>query len=168
MPTQRRKPWTGSELLDWLRDQVESRDRSTCWEWPAKSLVQGYPRVTYLGKQQVATGVALILDGQPKPPAPGNNALHSCDNPPCCNPAHLRWGTKKDNKQDQREHGRFLVGEDVPGAKLTAAQAAAIRVDVRPVAEIGAEYGIHPRYVYRIRNGQQWRHLSSIGAPDGS
>lgn len=31
---------------------------------------------------------------------------HSCDNPPCCNPAHLLVGTAAQNAQDMAERGR--------------------------------------------------------------
>lgn len=33
----------------------------------------------------------------------------SCDNPPCCNPKHLRLGTQKDNKQDQIDRHRIKI-----------------------------------------------------------
>ena len=33
--------------------------------------------------------------------------LHGCDNPPCCNPAHLSAGTMQDNNQDKERKGRM-------------------------------------------------------------
>lgn len=37
----------------------------------------------------------------------GRFALHSCDNPPCVNPAHLRWGSHADNMTDAADRGRI-------------------------------------------------------------
>lgn len=32
--------------------------------------------------------------------------LHRCDNPPCCNPRHLKPGTQRDNTEDKMRRGR--------------------------------------------------------------
>ncbi len=47
--------------------------------------------------------------------------MHTCDNPRCCNPAHLKAGTNKENTQDMIAKGRRadLRAEKGGRAKLT-------------------------------------------------
>lgn len=40
----------------------------------------------------------------------GFMVLHHCDNPPCCNPAHLYMGTAADNAQDAAMRCRITYG----------------------------------------------------------
>lgn len=72
--------------------------RGDCWEWVGARNRQGYGKCWLDGKNILAHRVAYLLE---------NGAiddslmiLHSCDNPPCCNPGHLREGTVTDNMQD--------------------------------------------------------------------
>ena len=72
---------------------------SACWPWIGARNRRGYGRISVGGKNQLAHRVAYsLVVGTPE----GTMILHSCDNPPCCNPAHLRSGTAGDNTDDYR------------------------------------------------------------------
>lgn len=85
--------------------------------WTGTKSKAGYGVVSWLGRPRYTHRVALSLAvGEPSTRL---NALHSCDNPPCCNPAHLRWGTQRDNAMDcvARGRARRATG-DASGARL--------------------------------------------------
>jgi hypothetical protein len=105
-----------------------------------------------------------MLDGKPQRahrevlkatkgvPEPGKNiACHTCDNPICCNPDHLYWGSQSDNMRDARNRKR-VGGKQ----KLTAEQAEIIRVSTKRVYELCTEFGISRWQVTNIRAGRQW------------
>jgi hypothetical protein len=85
--------------------KVDKRGPDECWEWRGHRSHDGYGRVKIKGKIFTASRAVLFLTrGEPIPP--GTYACHSCDNPPCCNPAHLWLGTNRDNQLDARRKGR--------------------------------------------------------------
>jgi hypothetical protein len=65
-----------------------------CWNWKGPVSPEGYARLS------IYKGSHISLEIHDKPRPKGYCALHSCDNPPCCNPDHLRWGTNKENVAD--------------------------------------------------------------------
>lgn len=93
----------------------------------------------------------------------GLHVLHSCDNPCCVNPDHLRLGTNYENKMDSVRKGRHrfpvLVGSKNPIAKLTEDDVIAIRADTRGPAVIAKAYGIRPDYVCQVRARKTWKHI---------
>lgn len=89
--------------LEWLKEQIETRDRSECWEWPFGH-ANGYGTLAIQGSPRRAHRTAKILDGS-LPPFEGAQARHTCDRRYCCNPDHVLWGTAKDNAKDLRERG---------------------------------------------------------------
>ena len=66
----------------------------------------GYGTFGFDGKVRKAHRVAYILTFGEIPE--GHHILHSCDNPACVNPAHLRPGTRADNMQDALKRGRHF------------------------------------------------------------
>ena len=77
-----------------------------CWTWTASRDPIGYGTFGFDGKVRKAHRVAYVLAFGEIPE--GHHILHSCDNPPCVNPAHLRSGTRKDNMQDALKRGRHF------------------------------------------------------------
>lgn len=75
-----------------------------CWPWTAAT--NGvYGRIKGHGRELIgAHRAALMLAGVHVPP--GAPVLHECDNPRCCNPAHLRVGTAAENVADAIARGR--------------------------------------------------------------
>jgi hypothetical protein len=86
-----------------------------CWEWQGNRDACGYGFFRLGTKMRRAHRVAYLLThGQwPRP-----CCLHSCDNPPCCNPAHLREGTPSDNQQDAVRRGRSRLGPAQEAARI--------------------------------------------------
>lgn len=77
--------------------------------------------------------------------------LHSCNNPPCVEIAHLRYGNQTANMRDAIASGTKR------GRSLTDDEVAAIRADPRRNCEVAEEYGMHPSHVSKIRSGQRRR-----------
>lgn len=92
--------------LFWSR--VDKRSPEECWHWLAGKTSSGYGVFApEYGTNLRAHLVAYIL-------ANGDTDLlvcHKCDNPPCCNPAHLFQGTTKDNAVDRCQKGRGHQGD---------------------------------------------------------
>ena len=104
--------------------RVEEGDPELCWEWKGTRSRNGcgtlaatpFPGVH---RDFYAHRIALHLAGVEIKAS--DLVLHSCDNPPCCNPNHLRVGTQADNVQDRVDRGRGNAarGESHVNAKLT-------------------------------------------------
>ena len=91
------------ELRFW--EKVTRGDESECWEWTGFRKPEGYG-VFLLKKGRYATASRFAWELTHGPIPDGLCICHTCDNPPCCNPAHLWLGTRADNNRDKTEKGR--------------------------------------------------------------
>ncbi len=95
--------------------------------------------------------------------------LHSCDNPPCVNHAHLFLGTQAENIADMDAKGRSnrprLVGENHGMAKLTEAQVREIRArfaDGVRRSTLARQFGVTWTTIQGILDGRLWAHLADL------
>ena len=159
-----------------------------CWLWTGSKDARGYGRLknprtgaTPLKAHRVSWEVHFG-------PIPDELwVLHSCDNPPCVNPAHLFLGTQADNMRDMVQKGRqgSLVhperlargdrhgsrlhperlnpprGERHRSAKLTWAQVAEIRrlyaAGYITQQQLADQFGVALTTINPLLRGKTWR-----------
>lgn len=124
-----------------------------CLVWTGYINNKGYGRMRREGKDWYSHRLAFSLWFAPIPE--GKYVLHTCDNPPCCNPGHLFLGTQKDNMTDAKIKGRTNWG----GAKLTAKQVQEIRERYKwgNRQKLADEYGVSPWSITRVVKRHTWR-----------
>lgn len=96
-----------------LARRVERRGPDECWPWIGPS-VKGYGQVTGGRVRKYAHHATLEL-ALGRPLRPGYMACHHCDNPRCCNPAHIYEGTAQTNHDDMVARGRQRGGVELGG-----------------------------------------------------
>ena len=131
-----------------------------CWPWLGYCNKDGYGM---FGRQTYAARRAYeLVHG--KLPGPRVKIRHIvCDNPPCCNPGHLGPGSQQDNSQDMVDHGRSLVGQRNPAARLNDEQVRQVwRLHAFGMSApaIGRSTGIAPRTILNILEGITWKHVT--------
>ena len=139
-----------------------------CIEWQGYRDRQGYGKVMRVAVTKMpllAHRYAWMLTHS-EVLLPGAVVRHSCDNPPCVNPAHLQLGTQADNIDDRQRRGRHrpgrLLGEAHPQARLNNILVLSMRElygDGCPIKELMEEYHVSHKTVWEIVTRRSWTHL---------
>lgn len=151
----------------WSRVSIGNQDE--CWEWTGARFTKkgnapsGYGRINSGGKFLKAHREIYRITY----PGDWNEdllVLHSCDNPACVNPRHLRQGDPNDNVQDAIERDRMNPekGEDRYNAKLNADVVRQIRSRHAAGANgkaLADEYGVNTGTISRIVRRLRWKHV---------
>lgn len=154
-------------LSDRFWAKVDRKTDSECWPWTATKTSFGYGsfRVGSMTdgsrRKEMAHRVAYMLATGKTIPQ-GKVIMHACDNPPCCNPAHLSVGTYAENGKAAYDRKRRVSivqpGENSPRAKLTAENVAYVRSVgyAKSARELAQELGVGTSTITAIRTRQNW------------
>ncbi|WP_252108968.1 MULTISPECIES: hypothetical protein [unclassified Halomonas] len=148
--------------VDYLQREVKRMHAvgdNECFVWPFSKTPTGYGKVRVEGVLQYAHRHALfIITG-----TYGDVAAHSCDNPACINPGHLRWTDTQGNLSDMALRERSCLGAKNNMAKLTGEDVRKIRQEYRPGVthkSIAERYGVSGSQVARVLSGDNWGWVS--------
>lgn len=102
-------------------DRIDYDWDTECWNWTKSKVCIGYGRVSYRGKLRLAHRLSKFLFGHMTERQFNNTktvVMHTCDNPSCVNPRHLKLGSQQDNIADRTKKGRsakHLENRDASG-----------------------------------------------------
>lgn len=134
-----------------------------CWVWTGSLKGTAYGWFKLWGRPMPPSRAAYSLSVG-SIPSRHEHVCHACDNPPCCNPAHLWLGSAKDNIADMDKKGRRRVaprrGELSNKAKLTREQAIEVYHSTEPPKALAARFGVSSTAICLIRKGQNWAHAT--------
>lgn len=138
-----------------------------CWLWQGSRLPEGYGQFAWAARYGrtrpvKAHRVAWELTHGPIPD--GLCACHHCDNPPCCNPAHLFLGTHTDNMRDASAKGRLSVTRPT-AQKVTNEQVLemkALRAAGWKLVPLAERFGVTKTLVSLIVRGLRRQDISDL------
>ena len=159
-------PEITAELVARFERYFERGEPDACWPWLGSKNGTGrlncYGRFAYGRKKYIASRLAYVIAN-----GPIDRTLlvcHTCDNPPCVNPAHLFIGTTRDNTLDAVRKGRNrscgMVGVANHNARLNPNAVRAIRRSPLNNSELARCFGVDPSAVRQVRVGRTWRHVA--------
>jgi len=143
--------------------KVDIKSKNECWIWKGALDYDGYRIFNFNGITKRTHVIAMM---KKEKITKGNQVLHICDNPPCCNPKHLKIGTHQDNMDDMIKKNRAnkAFGEKNGNSKLTVSNVKKIRLMYAngefSMQDIGSKFGISRMNVCDIVNNKIWRDLN--------
>jgi hypothetical protein len=157
------RKYTPEERIEAFWSKVDrTGGDDACWEWMASKKADGYGWFRWERGMRLAHRVACHLTYGDIPD--GLHVCHACDNPACCNPAHLWLGTNAENVKDKMRKGRHKNGdqrgEKHSRAKLTWSQVREIRRRYAAGGimqkELAKEFNVGHAAISDIVNYKKW------------
>ena len=139
----------------------QSGGPDACWPFMGGRDRDGYGRFWIGDDTKPAHRAAYIAEYGPIPK--GMAVCHRCDNPPCCNPAHLFLGMIADNNADMHSKERGATGEHHGMHRLKAKDVREMRSRFssgESRSSLAESFGISLTHTCRIITHEAWASLS--------
>lgn len=147
-----KKDFTKQDFFDLLKPNGD------CLEWHGWCDRDGYGRTSTADGMKATHRLALQLEGVD---LIGKVVMHSCDNPCCCNPAHLSAGTQAQNVADMVSKSR--QSKRKPPKKLTEEQVIEIRklYENKTITQtaLAKQFNVSQVLIGLIVNRKSWSHI---------
>ena len=153
----------------WPKVDVHGVD--DCWEWQGRRIKTGYghfwPGYRAGGERYRRNSIIAhrFAYQSVKGAIPlGLYVIHSCDNPACCNPNHLRLGTQTDNMQDMVSKGRAHSPKGMKNGRAKLTDLSVLDIRERHIrgesgVSIARVYGVTPTTISEVVARKIWRHV---------
>lgn len=126
-------------------------DSNRCWLWQKSVGSHGYGNIaTGGGRNETVHRVSCeVFHGK----SDSQDVLHSCDNKLCCNPDHLRWGSRKQNMIDVSVRTRRV------SQKLDVDKVRYIRSCGKSPKALADGLGVSKDLIHKVRSYKAWSHV---------
>lgn len=135
---------------------------SGCWLWIGACGSSGYPQLTVIDEvtgRPKSVRLHRYVCEQTHGSQNDLYALHKCDVKVCLNPAHIYYGTQKENVSDAYARGKVKskAGENSKLNKLTWSDVEEIRSSSETNVNLSKKYGVAPSRISEVRAMKAWR-----------
>ena len=156
-----RPQFTSYQIATFLSRIDTSAGPDGCWPTTQARDTSGYGRIRF---GQPTFAMHRLMYEFVHGPIPDDMLVcHTCDNPPCCNPAHLFVGSAYDNAMDRESKKRLNHprGETHAHSHLTNEDVLAIRARFPQESKVALslEYRVSKSTIWRIVNRKVWTHI---------
>jgi len=159
-----------SIFLEGFWNKVDIKNDDECWLWlGATSGRVGQASIYHPILKRAYQAYRISYEIKYGDIENGKHILHSCDNPTCVNPNHLRQGTHQENMKDMFDRNRnknppVIKGEKHGMSKLTEEQVLDIKKELSQIksiygicSKLSNKYNVSPSTISLIYKGKIWK-----------